>query len=484
VSLSGAAGNADEEVEMAELAALISRLAPGEALTVAELGPDEFSRWEIRADRCGTPAVRHRSVGWPALYRDDTLDEFALLGFLAPDDEKRLLVARNETGIQALDTGRALRVLRTHHASARLLAPGPAPSLDGLLREVTAGLSLPQWYELLTLEQDEWGQLTFAQEQLFEPGDRRGATRQLHVRCEPSGPAGTTFAVVARDSAHLTGLVSVASAKVPPAEYALTATLLRPGMVNFEGLPAPLYPDDRSWPEIRAAAPKQARRYGPAHLIVAIETCGSQDQLDAHLDRAEQLIRNVAVGAESQVRFSLIAYGAHPHDPRLDDVPVDVPVWVQREQDALNQLRLLREHALAQQRRYSRAASIECMLATVAQLLETRQRLPGEEHPLGRPVLVTIGGRPPFPRGRDRYTEILPCTVGLDWRTCFLWLIRDHQEMTFGAICGGDQDAEVWRLLGTDASADTVAFDAGQFAADLGLLRPASETVPLPLIIR
>ena len=45
--------------------------------------------------------------------------------------------------------------------------------------------------------------------------------------------------------------------------------------------------------------------------------------------------------------------------------------------------------------------------------------------------------------------------------------------MTFGAICGGDQDAEVWRLLGQDASADLVALDARQFAADLRLLRSA-----------
>ncbi len=56
--------------------------------------------------------------------------------------------------------------------------------------------------------------------------------------------------------------------------------------------------------------------------------------------------------------------------------------------------------------------------------------------------------------------------------------------MAFGAICGGDLDAEAWRLLGANASADLVVLDARQFAADLRLLRPPGEHVPFPMVDR
>jgi hypothetical protein len=56
--------------------------------------------------------------------------------------------------------------------------------------------------------------------------------------------------------------------------------------------------------------------------------------------------------------------------------------------------------------------------------------------------------------------------------------------MTFGAICGGDRDAQAWQLLGADASADLIVLDARRFAADLRLVRRAAEQVPFPLADR
>ena len=191
-----------------------------------------------------------------------------------------------------------------------------------------------------------------------------------------------------------------------------------------------------------------------------------------HLDRAHQLISNVASGAEGPVRFSLLAYGAHPHDLRLDDHPVTVLAWAKPAQAVLAHLPVLLEHARARPDRYTRAANIECMLAEAARLLQAPQRRAGEGHPAGRPVLVTVGSRLAFPAYIDPQSEILPCPWRHDWHSFFRWLAEDHKEMTFGAIYDGDQDAEVWRLLGQDASADLKALDARQFAADLRLLRP------------
>ena len=491
VSVSGASGNPvcpdcrDDEVCITELISLISRLAVGEALTIAEFGADKITRWVVRVDRCGTPRVTTRSESWAALSRGEALNEneAEVIRFLAPQDEGRLLLARGGADIDTLHADWALRRTRGRYARARLLAPSAVGSVDGVLAEATARVPLSQWYELVVLERTRSGRLRLAWQQLFEPGNLRGATRTLRVKCEPSGPAGTTFAVVARDGARPTGLVSMASAKVPATTYTLTATLRRPGTVSFDGLPVSPSEDSRSWTEVCDTVPERLTVFEAAHLIVAVETCGSADQVTAHLSRADQFIRNVANGAEGPLRFSLLTYGAHPHDPRLDDDPVAVLAWADRDEAVLAHLAVLREQAHARRRgRYTHAASIECMLAEVASLLQSGQGQPGEGHSAGRPVLVTVGTRVPFPAYRDPQSEILPCSAGNDWLSFFRWLVEDHHEMTFGAICGGNSDAEVWRLLGKDASAELVALDAWQFAAELRLLRPAAEQIPFPVV--
>ncbi len=183
------------------------------------------------------------------------------------------------------------------------------------------------------------------------------------------------------------------------------------------------------------------------------------------------------------MRFSLIAYSAHPHDLRLDDDPVTVLAWADRQQAVLAHLPVLRERARTRQDRYTRAASIECMLAETARLLQSAadgrgQRTSGRTP---RACHSWIPGRfPCLPS--TRHSEILPCPWRHDWRSFYRWLKEDHPEMAFGSICGGDLDASVWRLLGTDANAELVALDVLQFAAELRLLRPPAEHVPFPMV--
>lgn len=477
VSLTGAMTDPGSEVGLAELVELIARLPPGKTLTIADFGSTEVTRWEISADRCGTPHVTYDSMSWTALRDDDGLHDRKLGRFLAPADDGRLLLARGGSEVDPLYAGRALRMAQGRYGRSSPLALGRAGSVDDLLREATARVPLPQWYELVVLKRRRSGRLSLTTTQLFERGERRRATRTFRVRCEPSGPAGTTFAVVARSGPHYSGVVSHASAEVEPGVYTVTATLRRPGVVSFGGLPVALQRETRSWAEICATVPERIGEFGPTHLIVAVETCGSQEQVAAHLDRAAQLIGNVTSGAECPVRFSLLAYGAHPHDLRVDDHPVTVLAWAQPDQVVLGHLSVLRERPRLPDR-YTRAANIECMLAEVARHLQEPQRRPGEG--AARAVLVTVGTRRAFPPAIDPRTEVLPCPRGNDWRSFFRWLTEDHREMMFGAICG-DQDGDEWRLLGKDASAELVALDARQFATDLRLLRAAAEHVPFPM---
>jgi hypothetical protein len=471
------------EVGLGGLTARIACLAAGEILTIAEFRADEVRRWRIRVDRRGIPRVGCKSASWAVLRRDGALSEPALTRFLAPDDATRLLLARDEAGIGSLDADRALRMTHGCYRGTALLTLGSA-SVDEQVDKATARIPLSQWYELYVLERDRSGRLEQNLQQLFEPGARRGDTRTLRVHCEPSGPAGTTFAVVARDGPDYSWLVSTASVKVSPGRHTMTATLRRPGVVSFGGLPAPLREDTRSWADILATVPERVGELGPAHFILAVEACGPASQVAVHLDRAAQLVGRVAGDAEYPVGFSLLAYGAHPHNLRVNDDPVEVLARAQPAERVLDQLSALGERAGTRQDHYTLAASIECMLGQVAELLRDGKDRFGQLPPGARPVLVTVGSRCSFPAWQDPETEIVPCPAHLDWRGGLRALQEDHRGMTFGAICGGDRDAEVWRLLGADAIAGLIVFDACQFAANLRLLRPPGEHVPFPLVDR
>jgi hypothetical protein len=477
VSLSGQAVPGD-------LAARITCLATGEALTIAEFDAAELIRWQVRIDRQGTPRVRRESTSWARLRRDGALSELTLDRFLAPGDGGCLLIAGRKAEVDSPDLAEAWRVARRCYDGVSVLAPSAA-SVEEQLGEATARVPLSQWYELYLLEPGRSGRLGASPQRLFERGATRGATRTLRVRCEPSEAAGTAFAVVAYDGHDYTGLVAMASGLVAPGRYTVTATLRRPGKVSFDGLGVPLRKDTRSWAEVRAAVPErlsELRPARPAHLVLAVEVSGPEQQVAAHLDRAAQLVSNIAGDAECPVSFSLLAYGAHPHNLRVSDDPVAVLAWADRHELVLAQLSALREQAGSRPDHYPRAAKIECMLGQVASLLRDGHGRAAPRSPGGRLVLVTVGSRRPFPAWLDPVTEILPCPSHLDWRDVLRSLREDHQDVAFGAICGGDRDCEEWQLLGADASAELIVLDARRFAEELQLLRPPGERVPFPLV--
>jgi hypothetical protein len=291
--------------------------------------------------------------------------------------------------------------------------------------------------------------------------------------------------VAARDAAFNFELVSLASARIPPGTYDVTATLLRPGRVRFDGLPVKLTEDSRNWLEVVAAVPDRLDKIGPAHLIMAIELCGTADDLAARAERGRQLVRDVRDGTDGPVAFSLLTYASHSHDRGTADEPVAVLAWAETEarplDDRLGELEK-RKPAVS---RYPRAAQVECMLAEVA------QRLHGSETaPAARPVLVTVGDKPAFPHRLDPASGILPCPRRNDWRATFLGLAQDHAGMSFGVIRDGDpggapdnRNDDIWRRLGTDASATLETFDARSFAVGLGLLSATIHYLPLPLAV-
>jgi hypothetical protein len=511
--VASAAQEPGAEVIMAHLTRDIVRLPTGKALTVAEFSSSGVTIWQIQRDGTGTPRVLRRLNDWHTLRSSGAVDGIALLDRIRTENDGAVILARtgrapaSEADQDDLDADRGFEIARDAYRGAASFRS--AIAVDDLLDEATARVPLPasQWYELVLLRRTPSGRLEFTAQQIFLPEARRGDSRQFVVRCEPSNDNGTVFAVVARDAAFEFKLVSMASAKVPPGTYQLTATLLRPGRVRFDGLPVKLHADPRNWLDVLAELPDRLDVYGPAHLIVAIETCGTVEEFEARVDLAEQLVTDVQAAADGPVIFSVLAYATHTHSRMMGDEPVNTLAWLESNPLALaprlHTLRARRrvqeqelEETLAKTRskravqayaQPPRAAQIECMLAEVARRLREQ-----EAAAAGRPVLVTIGARSAFPYRLDRTSEIIPCPRRLDWRTIWRQLVHDHAGMAFGVIRDGwdDQDTleetsadEIWRHLGTDMITSADAFSAHAFAVGLGLVPPTLQYLPFPLAI-
>ena len=466
----------------------ITRLPLGKALTIAEFAAPGVTVWTVRPDNSGTPRVRYWRYEWSSLRAWDLLSEGELLDRIRPEDENLIVLARTgprqSANRDAQDADRAFALAEEKHPHAAAFST--AASVDDLLGEATARVPLPSslWYELVVLRRRRSGRLELTAQQLFLPEARRGDTRSFTLQCAPSDSHGTAFAVVARDAALSFDLVSMASGRIPPGTYYVTATLLRPGVVRFDGLPARLSTDDRSWLDIRAALPDSLDMISPAHLILAVERCGTADEVRARLERASQLVDEVNAGA-GPVKYSLVTYASHSHNRMKPDEPVTVHAWQSSDAGLLEQeLRALRGRDPAQSL-YPRAAQVECMLAEVAgQLREAGTAA-------GRPVLVTIGNKPPSPPRVDPVTGILPCPRRNNWGATFESLADTHPGMAFGLIRDHDEDdgppsdrsSDIWRRLGTDGRASLDRYDARRFAVGLGLLVATPQQLPLPLAV-
>ena len=491
--MTGAAPDPGAEAITAGLTRDIARLPAGRALTIAEFSPSRVTVWKVLLDSAGTPRVKRQLHDLHSLRVLGILSDAELLDRIRPEDDGSIIQARTGQGLMGeadqdrLDADRAFEIARDTYPRSRAFRS--ATALDDLLAEATARVPLPPslWYELVLLRRRRSGRLEFTAQQLFLPEARRGDTRQFTVRCEPSDDNGTVFAVAARDAAFEFQLVSMASAKVPPHTYHLTATLLRPGVVRFDGLPVKLRSDPRAWRDVLAKVPERLDVYGPAHLIVAVEACGSAEVFETRIDRAEELIADVQDAADGPVTFSVLTYAAHKHNRMTGDEAVNVVAWTESNPGTLaRRLRALRARVPSQVQ-FPRAAQIECMLAEVSKRLQG-----ADAAAAGRPALVTIGDRPAFPHKIDRVSEILPCPRRHDWRTFLRRLAEDHGGVAFGAIRDSADDPddlyenpadEIWRLLGTDMSASLSAFDPHAFAVGLGLVPPALQYLPFPLAI-
>jgi len=481
----------------------ITRLRLGKALTVAEFTTPGLTVWKVRPDACGVPRIRYWRHEWASLRDWDLLNDGVLLERIVPEDATRIVLFRSGPRLplgageaaerNARDADRAFELAQAKYPNASALTT--VNSVKDLLGEATARVPLPPslWYELVELRRRRSGRLELTVQQLFLPGARRGDTRQFTIRCAASGPRGTAFAVVARDEALNFELVSLAYARIPPGSYDVTATLLRPGLVQFDGLPATLRPDSRSWLDIRAALPDSLDEIKSAHLIVAVERFGAADVLQERLHRAAQLFDHVSAAA-GPVTYSLVTYASHSH-PRvmrdeqnrvIRDEPVTVHAWQQRDTGLVEQaLRVLRDRDPAPAW-YPRAAQVECMLAEVADWLGVQDGAAAR-----RLVLVTIGNKRAFPSRVDPATGIIPCPRHNNWSAILKRLVDDHGDVAFGAIRDRDADIvasaglsfEIWRRLGANGIASLDHFDARAFAVGLGLLSPATQHLPLPLAV-
>ena len=479
------------EVIVAGLTRDITRLPVGKALTIAEFSAPGVTVWTVRPDKCGIPRVMHRRYEWSSLRSWDLLNEGELLDRVRPEDENLIVLARtgprqptNATNGDVQDPDHAFTLAEEKYPHAAAFST--AASVDDLLGEATARVPLPPslWYELVVLRRRRSGRLELTAQQLFLPEARRGDIRAFTVQCAPSDSAGTAFAVVARDAALSFELVSMTSARIPPGTYHVTATLLRPGVVRFDGLPTRLSADDRSWLDIGAVLPDSLDVISPAHLVVAVERCGTADEVRARLERASQLFDEVSAGA-GPVMYSLVTYASHSHNRMKPDEPVTVHAWQHSDTSQVErELRALRGRDPAQTL-YPRAAQVECMLAEVAEQLRETGSTPG------RPVLVTIGNKPASPPRVDPVTGILPCPRRNNWAAVFESLADTYQGMAFGLIRDHDEDDgplsdrsfDIWRRLGADGHASLDRFDARRFAVGLGLLVATPQHLPLPLAV-
>jgi len=443
------------------LAAELAGLTEGKAFKVAEFGIDGITVWEVRRDRNGTPQARQ----WPPLPALPTTDprmfyEQRLSPLIGA--ESRLVIARSTAEERPDEIFELLRTIRLDAPVFLRATP-----VAGYLRDVIRDSPLTRWYELVVLKQTRSGLLRMDGHALFPPGAQRGYRHQLRIRCEASDSRGTVFAVVTREARRFQ-IVSLISAAIPPGVYEPTAVLVRPGQVVFEGLPAVLRAEQRRWPEIVGAIPAKLDRAPSAHLVCLIEISCTTEKLANRIDRVEQLIASVGAG-RGQLSVSLVSYGPHAFDHREHEEPAAVLAWATTSDRALTALRGLRSRPPPDDE-YPWAAQLECALAEVA------TRLTGRD---GRPVLVTVGSRPPHPPRVDIQTEIIPCPERQDWRWS-LGHLRTVTGITFGALYDRGVRGEIWKQLGREAHQPLNVVEMSRFAADTGLYGPL-QYVPFPL---
>lgn len=451
------------------LADRVARLGEDDSLVVVELTSDGVKIWKIHREPNGTPRCRYwNPTPWLTLFAQGELDQAALRDLVSSEDGSPIVLVRTSDGPRAEET---YHLLSSDAGTGYATACG-AP-LDGLLDQVLTNDGLTQFYELVVLSPSKSGRSELGTHKLFPPGSQRGATRTVHVRCEPTDENGTAFAVVAFAKDGGVRLVSIRSVRLPPGSYPVTVELRRPGRVSFNGLDGEFRPERRSWSDLVASLPDRIDLIPAVHLICLIETSGSADDVDERIGRLEQLIQELP-GA----LVSLVSYGPHAVARDLPEGPVEILSWAQPTAQALKEVDNLKDRP-PWPLGYAGAAQLECGLYAVAERL-AQQDAPGGWRDR-QVAVVTIGARPAFPPGRNLNRHI-PCPDRNDWRELLRRLSQHHTGIAFGAIVDRDADHDIWQHLGGDALAFGGTFVARNFIARLGLINPSAGPIPFPLL--
>jgi hypothetical protein len=450
---------------------VIARLHDGDDAKVAAFEDNGIAVWDVARDENGTPQARQTVlatafVADPEAFYSERLapslgDSLSLVVRGAPDESHAAV----------------FRLLRAARQAPAFDCQGP---FADLLREAIGNSRLTRSYDLVVLTEEPGGRLQVSRQPLFQPGAVGGdRAERFHIRCAPTDNSGTVFAVVAYGPGAEPFLTSqlhpvqVQSAPIPPGGYQVAALLSRPGRVRFDGLPGRLSAEQRPLAELIRQVPQRLPSRPPVHLACLIEVSGGDARLRRRVDRLVQLI-DVADSGAWDLAVSVISYGPHSVERGVPEDAATVLARAARPERAIRALRglVVRE---APAHEYERAAQTECALDELASLLAERN---GRD---GRPVVVTVGARPPHPPRVDLQSEIIPCRRRVDWRAV-LKRLRQVPTISFGALCDPDAIGEIWRDLGRDAFGRLSRDDViPGFARDLGLLKDA-QVVPFPLL--
>jgi hypothetical protein len=456
------------------LSGKLGDLANGAFFTVAEFTATGVTVWTVTRDDKGTPELpRYREFRNIPETDPDALNEIYDTQIAPALGHDLLLIAH-----PAAETYPQLLSL--------LISEQRAPAYEchdrvkDLIRSAITTTPLRDGYELVVLREGRSGQLSMDLTQLIPQDATSGYSTDFRIRCAPTDDKGTVFAVMIRDrGAGVTPAsprlrpIEIQSGKIPPGEYDVSARLVRPGHVEFHGLPANLTQDARPWREIRSTVPASLPKANQAHLVCMLEVSGAE-HLEHRIERLEELINAVEAGGRV-LSVSLVTYGPHAVSrPQADD-SATVLTWATTSDLALRQLATLKNR-VPPENEYPRAAQLECALLAVAGRFAGR-------HPErdGEPVLVTAGTRPPHPERVDINTEIIPCPHKVSWRRTLSSLSQTLPGLKFGALCSAGAVGSVWRSLGRDTIEEVDVVDVPAFAAKLGL-RDTVLAVPFPLI--
>lgn len=463
-----------DELALEALSAELAQLVNGASFTAAEFTARGVTLWTVARDDKGTPE-RPRYTEFTDVPETDPA---ALADFyarrLAPRLGRRLvLVARPRADYP--DHLLALLLNERHVPVYECQTP-----LKDHIRGAITVSPLRVGYELVVLRRERDGHLTMDLRQLFPQDAYSGYSTDLTVQCAPTDDRGTVFAVMIRErTAGATPAsprlrpIEIQSAKVPPGEYPVSAQLIRPGHVAFHGLPVQLAPESRTWREIMQTVPKRLPAPRLAHLVCMLEVSGPE-HLEHRIERLEELI-GAAEASGLQLKVSLVTYGPHSVERAVPEEPATVVAWATRSDLAVRKLGELKGR-VPPENEYPRAAQVECALRIVADMFTGRD--PGRD---GKPVLVTVGTRPPHPDRVDIHTEIIPCRDRVSWQKMFSSLCETLPDFKFGALCNAGAVGNVWSFLGRDAIEEVEVVDVSAFAAKLGLRDPV-QAVPFPLI--